>query len=401
MAGDHITAIAIPVLAVTVLHAGAEEMGVLTAAGQLPLLLFGLLAGAWVDRVRRRRLLIGCDLARAALIVLIPVIYIADALTMPLLISVAFAAAALGVAFNMAAVAFLPSLVARDNLIEANTRITQTRAVGQIAGPGLAGVVVQTLTAPIAILLDAGSYVLSAVLLRRTGLNDPKTTEQHHPKLATAVIEGLKYVWANGLLRPSAACAATYNLFNAAFVALQILYLSRHLQLNATEIGLVLAAIGPGALVGSALAITASRRLGIGFTMIAGLLITSLANVAVPLAAGPHVLMLAMLMAAMFLNGFGQPLYNINQGSLRQAIVPLPMQGRVQATLAVLASGAAPLGALAGGFLGARLGEQSALLIAAAGTTLACGWLICSPIRTQKELPSTETTTAPDQPTAA
>jgi predicted MFS family arabinose efflux permease len=252
---------------------------------------------------------------------------------------------------------------------------------------------VQAITAPVAILLDAASFLASAVLVGRITTREPRPIAgPRRTGTARAVAGGMLFVWRNPLLRASAAAAGTYTFFSTAILALQVLYLSRNLEMSPAEIGILLGAAGPGGLIGAALAVRASTRWGLGPTMIGGLVVSATANLALPLASGPHRLVVAALAGAMFINGFGQPFYNINQSSLRQAIVPASMQGRVTATMTVLAGCAAPIGGIAGGLLGEDIGVRATLLAAALGTALACLWPLCSPLRSLA--------TVPDSPTA-
>lgn len=385
--GDQISVIALPLVAVTVLQVGASQMGLLSAVGRAPLLIFGLLAGVWVDRADRRTLMIGCDLGRAVVVVLVPLAAVPGVVTMPLLMGVTFVTASLTVLFGIAATAYLPDLVARDRLIDANATLTQSRAVAQVAGPGVGGALVQLVTAPVAMIMDALTFVASAILLSRNVVPaTPRPSGGSQPAAIPAVRQGMSEVWRNPLLRASAAAAATYNLFNAITLAVLVLHLSRGLRQSPVEIGVVLAAAGPGALLGAALAVPAGRRIGVGPVMISGLVLAGAAMLIIVLAAGPHPIIVLITVLAMFLNGLGQPFYNINQSGLRQAIVPAVLQGRVQATLTVLAGVAAPVGALAGGGIGQLLGTRAALLVAGLGAVAAAGWLVCSPIRRLRTL---------------
>jgi predicted MFS family arabinose efflux permease len=372
--GDQVSLVAIPLVAVTTLAVSPAEVGLLTAIAGVPLLLFGLPIGAWVDRTRRRRLLIAADLGRAVALSTVPIAFVLGALTFPHLLGVAFALASMSVVFNVAATAVLPSLVPAGGLVAANARLTQTRAVTQIAGPGLGGALVQLATAPFALVVDAVSYLASALLLRR--LSDGPIESRDRDVRA-----GLRLVWREPLLRASALSAGTYSLFNAAILALQVLFLTRELVLSPAQVGLVLAAAGPGALLGATLAVRTSRRLGLGPTMIAGLAVAGLGNLALPLAP------VALIVIAIFVNAAAQPLYNISQSSLRQALVPPSLQGRVTATMTVIAGGAAPLGALAGGVVADGVGVRSALVAAAIGTVLSCLWAFASPIRRLRDVP--------------
>ncbi len=380
--GDQVSRIGIPLIAVTTLHASAIQIGLLNSAGSISLLAFGLITGAWVDRVQRRRLLTGCDLARAGVIAVIPCAAAVGVLNIPLLIATIFVLGSLSVVFGTAAVAFLPGLVP-DDLIEANARLMQSNAVAQVAGPGIGGVVVGLVTAPFAVAVDAISFLASAACLSIVDVNEPRVAHPEHQPVWRAIGQGLAFVYRNSLLRPSAGCAGTYNLFNAAIVALQVLFLSRTLGLRPAELGLVLGAIGPGALLGATTAVYIGRRLGMGRTMIGGLILAGAANCVFASANGS----ILVLMTAMFANGLGQPLYNINQASLRQAVVPRHLQGRVTATLYVLAGGTAPVGAVAAGAGASLFGVRAILVVAAFGTMLSALWLLLSPVRRLRSLP--------------
>ncbi len=389
LAGDQVSALAFPLVAIGTLHASPAQMGLLATAGGAPLLLVGLFAGVWADRTRRRPLLIGANLGRAAILGSIPLAAALDLLSMPYLYIVAFLTGVLGVGFNAAYGAFLPTLVARDQLVEGNSKLTMTRSVTQIAGPGLAGVIVQLLTAPAAIVLDATSFIVSAFCL---GLI--RTPESGAPPRAgrrnvwREISEGLRLVARQPLLRASAGSAGTYNFFNAVLSPLALLYLSRSLALSPTSIGFILAAVGPGSLVGALLAVRTASSLGLGPAMIGGLALAGGANLAFPLVSGSPLIIVIVLVAARFLNGLGQPLYNINQVSLRQVVTPDGLQGRMNATMQFLTSSSTPLGALLGGLLGELLGVRAALVIGAIGTLLACLWPLCSPVRRLHDLPA-------------
>ena len=386
--GDQVSAIAIPILAVVVLQASATELGLLTAASRVPIVLIGLFVGVWVDRVRRRRLMIMTDLARAAVLLAIPVAAAAGLLAMPLLLLVAFLVSALGVVFQISASAFLRTLLPADRLIDGNARLTQSGALGRIAGPGLGGALVQAVTAPIAILIDVASYLVSAILLVRTRVGEAASPRENRRAVWREALDGWLVIWRSPILRASAATAGTYNLFHSAVLAVEVIFLVRDLGRSALEIGIVLGAVGPGALLGSTVAVRIGRRWGIGPVMIAGIVLAGAANLALPLASGPRLVIFVVIVVASFGSGFGQPLYNINQGAVRQALVGAELQGRVMATMSVLAGGAAPLGALLGGLLADQLGIRPLLIIAALGTVGAAGWLICSPIRRLRELPT-------------
>jgi MFS family permease len=388
MVGDQVSAIAIPILAVVVLEASVAQMGLLAMASKLPILLIGLIVGVWVDRVRRRRLMIMTDLVRAAVLLTIPLAAAAGLLSLPLLAVVAFVVAALGVVFQISATAFLRTLLPADRLIDGNARLTQSAALARIGGPGLGGALVQALTAPVAIMIDIVTYLISAVALARTRVEEPVVRRIARRAVWREAYDGCRVIWRSPILRASAATAATYNLFHSAVLAVEVIFLSRHLGLSALEIGIILGAVGPGALLGATLAIRIGGRWGIGPVMIAGIVLAGAANLALPLAYGPPLVIFAVIVVASFGSGFGQPLYNINQSAVRQALVGIEWQGRVTATMSVVAGGAAPLGALLGGLLASQVGIRPLLIMAALGTIGAAGWLVGSPVRRLRALPT-------------
>ncbi|MFC7624703.1 MFS transporter [Microlunatus sp. GCM10028923] len=385
--GDQVSAVAIPLLAVVLLDATASQLGLLTAAAKVPVVAIGLLVGVWVDRVRRRRLMIMADLARAGLLLTIPVAVAAGVASMPVLTVIAVLTASFAVIGQIAGSAFLRSVLPSGRLVDGNARLTQSAALARICGPGAAGVLVQAVTAPVAILADVVSYLVSAVVLARTRVEEAAVPAPADRRLGRELRQGIAVIVRNPLLRASAAAAATYNGCLSAILAVEVLYLSRDLGLSPAVIGLVLGAIGPGALLGSALAARIAGRYGIGPTMIIGFAVAGTANLALPLAFGPEPVTIGMIMIASFGSGLGQPLYNVNQSALRQAIVPPELQGRATATLSVLVGCAAPLGAFLGGLVATAIGTRALLIMAAAGTVLACLWLVCSPVRQLIDLP--------------
>jgi MFS family permease len=391
--GDHISLLALPLIAVLTLQAGPAQMGLLAAAGRVPLLAIGLVAGVWVDRARRRPILIGTNLGHALLLGSVPAAWAIGVLSMPYLYAVAFLGGTLNVLFSVAYMSYLPSLVPREHLVEGNSKLTATSSMAQIAGPGIAGGLVQLLTAPIAVLLDAVSFLVSAFFFGL--IQSPEPVARDAPAAGgrlrnvwRGVGEGLRFVAGNPLLRAAAGCASTFNFFLTLMSAVLVLYLARDLGLEPASIGLIFAALGPGLLLGALLAGQAARRFGLGRTISVGLALAGTMNLAIPLAGGPPAVAVAILMAAYFLNGVGQPLYNIGVMSVRQAVTPARMQGRMNATNQFLVSGPAPLAALLGGLLGEVIGLRATVLVGAAGILLALPWVFASPLRALREPPA-------------
>lgn len=389
--GSQITGLALPLTAAVVLDASAAEMGLLTAAGTLPYLLIGLPAGAWVDRLRRRPILIAADLGRAALFGMIPLAAALDVLQIGLLYAVALLAGALTVCFEVAYQSYLPSLVSRSELVEGNSRLEMSNSVARVAGPGVAGVIVQVLSAPAAILADAFSFLASAALIVSIRHAEPSPAARGPRRgVLREIGEGLRAVLQHPLLRPIAASTAVSNFCTGIVAAVFILFLTDTLHLDAGLIGLTYAVGSLGAVGAAALAATSARRFGLGPSILLGKGLIALSSLLVPLTGGPIAVAFAMLVAYRVLGGAGAVISNVNQVSLRQAITPDHLQGRVNATNRFLTWATLPLGSLAGGVLGQWIGIRPALAVGAAGLLLAVAWLFWSPLPAVREAPRAE-----------
>ena len=389
--GSQVTFLALPLTAVLVLNATPAQMGFLTAAGAIPSLLVGLFAGVWVDRRRRRPILIAADLGRAALLLLIPAAALLGVLRIEYLYIVAFLVGTLGLFFEVAHHSFLPSLVGRQQLVEGNSKLEISDSVAEIVGPGLAGGLVQLVTAPIAIAVDAISFLISALFLGliRTPEPAPKPPDEQQNILGEAV-EGLSLVSRNALLRAIAGSMSTLHLFNSVLEAVFVLYVTRELGIGPGLLGLIFASGSVGFLVGALLPGWVSRRFGLGSGIIGGLLLVGLSDLLIPLVGGSVVMIMRILvlMAAQFFFGLGLTIFNIGQVSVRQAVTPDHLQGRMNATMSFIAAGSVPLGGLLGGGLGEMIGLRPTLVLAALGEMLAVLWLILSPIRSLREQPA-------------
>lgn len=386
--GTQISLLAIPLTAALTLDASARQMGVLVAAETAPFLLFGLVAGVIADRVRRRRLLIWADVGRALLFATIPLAWLLDALTMWQLLLVAFAAGTLTVFFEVAYQSYLPSLVGREQLGDGNSKLVTSGAVAQIAGPGLAGLLIQLATAPFAVLVDALSFLGSAACLVRIRKPEPAIDASQRRPMLAEIGEGLGYIVHHPLLRPIAGCTATSNLFNSAFVAIFILFVTRDLGLSAGWIGLIFGVGSAGFLVGALFAARAAERLGIGPAIIASVVAGSLPPFAIAVVDGPRVFEAAVIMLAFAWMSVAFAIYNITQVTLRQTITPDRLLGRMNATMRFIVWGVMPIGALLGGLLGDVIGLRETLLVAAAGGALAVLWPLFSNVRGLREQPA-------------
>ncbi len=379
-AGSQITNLALPLTAVLALGATPAQMGALGVAGSLPNLFFGLLAGVWVDRMRRGPILIGADLGRALLLGTIPAAALLGSLTFAHLYLVAFISASLGLFFTIASVAVLPSVVRKDQLVEANSRLAASDSVLAMAGPSAAGALVQLLSAPKAIIVDAVSYVLSAFSLRGVGVSEEPLSREQRRGLRSEIGEGVRELVRTPILR-ALTVAATVGMFGASVQStVLLLFFTRELDTPPTTIGLVYAAGGVGGLLGALVAGRVARRIGTGPSVILGQSLWAISALVVPLAGlvGPA---LAPIIAAQVITGVGGAIWSVNQMSLRQHLTPTRLLGRVTAARRFLLFGAAPLGSLLGGTLGSMIGLRATLLVGATGVAAGFVLLFCSPVR--------------------
>jgi len=388
--GSEISQLAIPLTAALVLNASPAQMGLLGAFEFAPFLLLSLFAGVWVDRWPRRPILIVADVGRAVLLGSIPVAAIAGVLRIEQLYLVGFLTGVLTVFFDVADQSYLPVLVKREHLVEGNSKLEMSRSVAQITGPGVAGALVQLVTAPIAVAVDAASFVASVIFLLLICTKEPPPAPHAEGpgSMWGELREGLAVVLGNPLLRSIAGCTGTGNLFANAMFAVYVLYVTRQLEVPPALLGLILAAAGPGALLGALVAGRVAARFGLGTTIIMSSLIGSAANVLVPFAAGPTVVVAGVLMLSQLIGGITNPIYNINQVSLRQAITPDRVQGRMNASVRFLVWGTIPLGALLGGALGETFGLWPTLLAMFVGSLLAPLWIVFSPVRALRVQPA-------------
>ncbi len=378
--GSQVTELALPLVAVLTLNAGPLEMGLLTAAGLGPYLVVALPAGAWIDRLRaRRRLMILADLGRAALLVSVPLAYALGGLTIAQLYLVSVAGGTLTVLFNTAFTTLLPGMVHDQQLADANGRLQTSSAAAQVAGPGVAGLMVQAFSAPLAILVDAVSYLASAAALARITTVEREPPPSQRRALRAEIGEGLRFVAGEGSLRAIAGSAATLNLFGILVLSILVLYARRDLHLSPASIGLIFASGGVGAVIGAVIASPLARRIGQGRAIFAASAWFSVGLLVIPLATGPHA---ALILAGNeLLGGVAVMVFDVNAMTLAQRSTGQGMLGRVSATLGFLTQGAKPLGALLGGVLGELLGLHGALWVAAAGGTLTVLWTWFSPLR--------------------
>lgn len=384
--GSQISLLAIPLTAVLVLNATALQMGILTALGTFPTLLFGLFAGVWVDRLRRRPILIVADAGRFLLLCLIPLSAVTGILNIEILYVLTFFVGILTIFFNVAYRSYLPSLIEREQLIEGNSKLELSQSVSEIVGPGLAGMLIQILTAPVAILVDALSFLVSALSL--AWIRTPERPQERATKqkgMLREIAEGLRFVFGKPILRTLTTSFATLTLFNSVLEAVFILYLTRALGITPFVLGIIFAISSIGFLLGALLASWLTHRLGIGITLILTPLVIGVSDLLIPLAGLVPLVAIPLIGLAQLLFGLARPVFSINQVSLRQELTPERLQGRMNASVSFVVFGIPAIGALLGGALGQGIGLQKTLIIAAAGEMLACLWIFFSPVRKLRE----------------
>jgi MFS family permease len=400
--GNQVTLLALPLAAVLTLQATAFEMGVLNAASYLPFLLLTLFVGVWVDRVRRRPVMVASAIGRSAVLLSIPLLSAAGLLGMGYLYAAAFVLGVLTVLFEVTWQAYLPALVARDELVEANSKLQVSTSAAQVGGPALAGWLVALLTAPVALLVDACSFLVSAATLVAIRKPEPArerpaaAAEPPEPVLRS-IGAGLRFTLGDARLRACVLEAGTYNLFWLVLETTFLLYATHQLGMSPTLIGLVLGGGAVGALLGSIVAGRISARIGIGNTVTLAMVVGCAAPLLVPLAGGSRPLVVGLLLLSFFVGGAGGTVANIQVVSLRQAITPDSMLGRMNASYRFVSWGTVPVGSLIGGWLGSTIGLRPTLTVGAIGVLASALWIVFSPIRSLRELPPDVT----DDPAAA
>ncbi len=384
--GNQFTGLALPLIAVLSLDATAGEMGVLAALGTLPFLLFGLLVGVFVDRHPRRPILILADLGRGAVVATIAALALLGVLALPYLYVFAFMTGILTVFFDVSYQAYLPVLVERKQLVEGNSKLEASNATAGVGGPVLAGIVIQALSAAAAMIFDALTFVVSAGTLYGVRQREPPKDALAHGSLGQDLKEGLAVIFRDRRLWSIAGCTGTSNFASGAiFAALLVFFAVRVLGMNAAGIGL---ATGIGALGGIAGAVSGgliAKRFGVGPTIVGAAAIFGPAPAGLLLATPATAI--PVLAAVTATTAFASVVYNINQVSLRQALVPLRLQGRMNASMRFLVWGTLPIGSLTGGVLASVLDVRTAIaLMAVVGFTCIL-WVFFSPIRTLKTVP--------------
>ncbi|MFF2062064.1 MFS transporter [Streptomyces sp. NPDC058200] len=381
--GDRITELALPLIAISALNASANQVAWLTALIWTPNLL-AIFLGAWVDqRAHKRRLMVLADLVRAAVLLSVPAAYLLGAVTLGQLYAVALLMGTAGVLFNTAYPPFFVRLVPRASYVDANSKLSASRSASYVAGPAIGGALVQALTAPVTVVVDALTFLVSAVLVCRVSVDEPPAASGSAgaPSLLQRAREGLSFVVRHPVLRATLGCAATVNFFT--FVAgsgLMVLFANRSLGLSAGAIGIAFGIGATGSVLGAVSAPKLSRRFGVGRSIVVGAVLFPAPIAIAAAAGGPLWLRAGALAAAEFLSGFGVMLFDVNLNSLQAAVIPDGMRSRVAGAYSTINYGIRPVGAIVGGLLATLIGLRATLLIAAVGGALSLLWLLPSPI---------------------
>ncbi|MFE7516343.1 MFS transporter [Streptomyces sp. NPDC057540] len=406
LAGTEITFMAIGITAVTTLAATPWQMGVLEAAESAAVLLLGLSAGVWADRYERRALMIVSNVARGLLLFAIPLLFWLDALTMPVLYGVVFLVGAFTLLFDSAMSAYLPRLLPRRQLERANSWMEASTSVGTVAGPGLAGLLIQVMSAPVALVVDTLSYLISCFTLaglpkappsadpadgdeRPAGAQDtadttdgtgtPETKETHRK----AVLKGLRVLRDDRIQRPMILAATHFNIFHAMFFAVHTLFVLRVLGFSPGLLGATSMAGGVAGLLGASSTPFLTRLLGQGRALVVAYAAPGASAVLVPLAAQWDNRPLAILLvsASTFTWTFAVVVNLVISETVKQSLVPDHLLGRVTATTRFVSWGCQPIGALLGGWLGGRFGLAEVMYVSAAGLLTSALWPLLSPVR--------------------
>jgi MFS family permease len=397
--GTQVSMLALPLVAVIWLHASNFAVGALAACETAAFLLVGLPAGAWVDRMRRRDVLIVGDVGRALLLGSVPVAWAVGVLTIWQLLVVALLTGVLTVFFDVAYQSYLPHLVGRAHLVEGNAKLGAVQSVTQIAGPAAAGLLIQALTAPVAIAVDALSFFGSALFVGLIRKREPRPTRGPEAHLRREISEGLRFVLGNRLLRSIAGCTGWSNLCSNIAFPMFLVLLARDLRLSAGVIGLLMSAAAVGGLVGALTANRIAERIGQGPSIWLPIAICAPFALLQPLVQRSWpTLVLAGFGGAVW--WFGTVVYNVTQVSFRQGLTPERLLGRMNATMRFLVWGTMPVGALIGGALGSWLGARATVWIGTVAGLFAVLSVFFSPLRTMRELPSEPDEAPAAQPSA-
>jgi MFS family permease len=388
--GTQITILAVPIVAALSLRVSPFEFGLLTTIEFIPIVFLSLPAGVWVDRLPRRPILIVADSFRAVSLLSIPLAFALGVLTIWQLYVVVLVNGCFTVFFDVAYQSYLPSIVERGQLVDGNAKLELTRQSSQRLGPGLAGLLIGLLTAPFAILVDALSYAVSALLVVLIRRAEPPVASYDaatgpRPSMRSDIVIGLRYVMGNRVLRPLALTVAIGNLFGTIADSILILYLVTEHQFAPALIGAAFTIGSVGTISGAVVTSRLNRIAGVGPMIILASVVSSVAWL--PIALAGDSLLFPALTATIVVLSFEGVIWNVNAMSLRQAITPPPMRGRMNATMRFISWGTIPVGATLGGLLGVAIGLHNTIWLGALGALLAFVPVALSPIRRIRAIP--------------
>jgi MFS family permease len=391
--GSQVSQLAIPFIATVLLPSSPLEVALLGAVEMAPFLIFALPAGAWLDRVRRRPVLIAGDIGRGLALLSIPITYAAGDLTIWQLYAVGFVTGSLTVLFDVADQSYLPALLEREDLVEGNAKLSLSQSGAQIVGPGFGGGLIALVGAPFAVIVDALSFFASGGLISLIRKPEPKPerrlgSDGSHTSLRQDIVEGLRYVLGNRYLRMIAGSTATSNFGTSMAFAIFPILAYRELGLSIALVGTVFGLGAFGVLLGAVVAAGLSKKIGVGPAVVASMFITGPATMLIALMPANAPVAAVLLFCSVFLEGFAAVVYNVNQVSYRQAITPLEMQGRMNATMRFVVWGTLPIGSLVGGLLASFLPVRTTIGVGAAVASAAFLWVLFSPVRSLRVIPS-------------
>jgi len=380
--GTQVTQFAMPLVAVLSLNATVTEVGVLNALRFVPVLLLSLLAGVWLDRRRRRPVLIGCALGNAVLIGLVPLSSAAGFLSIDLLYAVVTLTGLLSMTFDVGSLSYVPSLVGREQLAQANGRIQASTAFAGVAGPGLAGLLVGLITAPVTLSVDAVSYLFSAAGLISIRSREPAPEVPPGPaSVRRSIAEGLQVIWGTRLLRAMLTQGAALNLFFGGYTTLFLVYALRVVHLSPLQLGIVMASQAAGALAGATAASRVRTALGLGRTLTVNTVFMSVTLLALLIPRHASLPAMVIFVTAELVYGWNIAVYNVNSITLRQLVTPRPVLARMNASYRMVLWGVAPAGMSLGGLLGGAVGLRTALVISLSLMASPLLWLVSPVIR--------------------
>ena len=387
--GSQLSGLALPVFAVTLLNVNEQQLGFLGAADNAAFLVFALLAGAWVDRWVKRRVMIVADLVRMAAVGAIPVLYFAGVFEFWQLLMLGAIIGTATVFFDVASQSFIPILFKDDEIGAANSALETSSQIAGIGGPSLVGALLLIVKAPFLLLVDAFSFLVSAVTLFAIRDQEVKAPVEARRPLRVEIAEGMKFVWNQPLIRRISFTTATSNLFTSIGATLFPIFALRYLGMSVGVFGLVMSVAAVGGLLGAMSASKLMKWIGEGQLIVASVFVSSFGFALNPLSALlPHEYSPILIAVGEFLVSFTALTYNITQVSARQRLCPKPLLGRMNASIRFMVWGVMPIGAFIGGFIGLHFGVVAALITGAVGNLFAALWIFFSPLRTMKNMPS-------------